>query len=209
MENFFRSECKYVLTPQEGARIHHLMEEHIEPDYYSQYTVHSLYLDTAAFDFTHQRDAFRIKVRMRCYDEHGAVYLETKKKYKKIIYKQREQIPGESSYTAVKNKEMQYILQKWELKPRMLLGYERTAWKDKTEKDVRITLDRHIVYRYEDASLMFNGNEKELMPDQWILEIKCQDRIPIWLTEILSEEKVYMRPFSKYETAVKEVINHA
>ena len=37
-----------------------------------------------------------------------------------------------------------------------------------------------------------------------ILEIKVQQAIPLWLTDILSEGKIYKSSFSKYGAAYKQ-----
>ena len=39
-----------------------------------------------------------------------------------------------------------------------------------------------------------------------LMEIKCAGGIPLWMTEVLSKEKIYKTPFSKYGTAYKTLI---
>ena len=43
-----------------------------------------------------------------------------------------------------------------------------------------------------------------LLPKGWsILEIKVQEAMPLWLTRILDEGKIYKNSFSKYGEAYK------
>ncbi|MBE6680594.1 MAG: VTC domain-containing protein, partial [Ruminococcaceae bacterium] len=39
-----------------------------------------------------------------------------------------------------------------------------------------------------------------------LMEIKCSGGIPLWMTEVLSREKIYKTPFSKYGTAYRTLI---
>ena len=41
--------------------------------------------------------------------------------------------------------------------------------------------------------------------DEVLMEIKVSDRYPLWLTQILSEMKLYRRNFSKYGTIYSEL----
>jgi hypothetical protein len=38
------------------------------------------------------------------------------------------------------------------------------------------------------------------------MEIKCSGGIPLWMTEVLSKEKIYKTSFSKYGIAYKTLI---
>jgi hypothetical protein len=38
------------------------------------------------------------------------------------------------------------------------------------------------------------------------MELKCPGGIPMWMTEILSKEKIYKTSFSKYGTAYRTII---
>lgn len=45
-----------------------------------------------------------------------------------------------------------------------------------------------------------NGDRGEplLTKDQWLMEIKAENSIPLWLSKLLSEYKLYKTSFSKY-----------
>ena len=38
------------------------------------------------------------------------------------------------------------------------------------------------------------------------VELKCSGGIPLWMTQVLSREKIYKTPFSKYGTAYRTLI---
>ena len=45
-----------------------------------------------------------------------------------------------------------------------------------------------------------------LEDDMVLMEIKCSGGIPLWMTNVLTEEHIYKTSFSKYGTAYKTII---
>ena len=39
-----------------------------------------------------------------------------------------------------------------------------------------------------------------------VMEIKCSYGMPLWLTSLLSKEKIFKTSFSKYGTAYKKIL---
>ena len=87
------------------------------------------------------------------------------------------------------------------------MSYDRRAYVDKENEELRITFDRNITTRREDLDLASGSYGDKLLPEgYWIMEIKVPQAIPMWLTDILSELKVYKTSFSKYGTEYKEYL---
>ena len=59
----------------------------------------------------------------------------------------------------------------------------------------------------EELSLNTAAYGTELLPKGTVLmEIKCSGGIPLWMTHVLSGEKIYRISFSKYGTAYQTMI---
>ena len=89
-----------------------------------------------------------------------------------------------------------------DIQPRMFIAYDRTAYYSKTDHELRITFDRNVRFRDTDLDLA-SGSYGEVILDKklCIMEIKALQAMPIWLTEILNELKIFPGSFSKYGTA--------
>ncbi len=95
-------------------------------------------------------------------------------------------------------KELDYFIAHAELKPKILVYYNRESFVG--DDGLRITFDRDLKYR--DKNLKFNervrdpvyfkGEDKNI-----IMEIKAHGNIPLWLVQKLSEQHVYPQRFSK------------
>ena len=88
-----------------------------------------------------------------------------------------------------------------ELKPALFLSYDRVAMFGKDNKEFRITFDRNITTRRYDLGLHYGiYGDKLLAEDEWIMEVKIENAMPLWMTKILSEFRIYPASFSKYGT---------
>jgi len=93
------------------------------------------------------------------------------------------------------------------LHPTVFLSYEREAYYANDGTDFRVTFDDNILCRQEDLSLASEAYGVSILPEGKVLmEIKCSGGIPLWMTAVLSKEKIYKTSFSKYGTAYKTLI---
>ena len=93
------------------------------------------------------------------------------------------------------------------LSPTIFLSYDREAYLCRNGTDLRITFDDNILCRQNELSLNTESyGEPVLEAGKVLMEIKCSGAVPLWLTEILSKEKIYKTSFSKYGTAYKTLI---
>ena len=105
-------------------------------------------------------------------------------------------------------KEINYIMNMYNLKPRVFISYDRLAFFEKNNSDFRLTLDTNIQTRRDNLRLDYDiyGNQL-LQPGQWIMEAKAFKAFPLWFVHFLSEQKIFQTSFSKYGTEYRNYIN--
>ena len=70
-----------------------------------------------------------------------------------------------------------------------------------------MTFDENILARQEELSLSREVWGEPLMDENNVLmEIKTSGGIPLWMTRVLTQEKLYKTSFSKYGTAYEKLI---
>lgn len=215
IDTFERVEDKYELSQSEYLSFLEAIQAHVHPDIYHKYTVHSVYFDNDHYQLavnSLQKPEYKCKVRLRTYQDPDAdtmCFLELKKKYNDIVYKTRFYMEVASAYQYLyqnkmpKNpnnimRELDYVFHFYKLKDFCYVQYDRECYAANEDMDVRITFDTNIRYRLDDISLSRNGSETNLTEENvYMLEIKCKDRYPMWLVQILSKMKLYKKSFSK------------
>lgn len=222
---FKRYELKYMLTTAQKEKVLAGMSPYMKLDKYGRTTIRNLYYDTDNYLLIRRsidKPIYKEKLRIRSYSKTSSqseVFVELKKKYNHIVYKRRVTMPNDEAVAWLagdKNNnqsnqitnEIDYFLGFYKcLHPTVFLSYEREAYYSVDGSDFRVTFDDKILCRQEDLSLDSEVyGEQILSEDMVLMEIKCSGGIPLWMTEILSKEKIYKTSFSKYGTAYKTLI---
>lgn len=222
---FKRYEIKYMLTQEQKTKILCAMEPYMALDKYGRTTIRNIYFDTDNYRLIRrsiEKPTYKEKLRIRSYNKaapNSTVFVELKKKYQSVVYKRRISLPeseamkwvlGEHHCHTVSqiSKEIDYFLGYYEtLQPAVFLSYEREAFYSKDNSDFRVTFDENILCRQEELSLESEVYGTPLLPAGMVLmEIKCSGGIPLWMTNILSQEHIYKTSFSKYGTAYQTMI---
>ncbi len=222
---FKRYELKYMLTLEQKKKVLEAMKPYMEIDKYGRTTICNIYYDTDTYLLIRrsiEKPEYKEKLRIRSYgraDKDTKVFVELKKKYKHVVYKRRVRLPeGEAmnwldgakhcEQDTQISREIDYFLSHYEnLHPAVFLSYEREAYYSKDGSDFRVTFDDTILCRQEDLSLQSEPYGTPILPEgNAIMEIKCSGGIPLWMTEVLSTEKIYKTSFSKYGTMYKNII---
>lgn len=100
--------------------------------------------------------------------------------------------------------EILYFLKCNKVYPKVYISYERKAFFGKDNREFRITFDKQITTRRDEVYLEKGCYGNQLLDKgQYLMEIKILDAMPLWLTSILSELKIYTTSFSKYGTEYK------
>lgn len=216
---FRRVEKKYRLDPAQKEALLTLIGPHLTPDVHGRNTICSLYLDTPDHLIIRNSIIARVykeKLRLRSYGTptmDDLVFLEIKKKFKGVVYKRRERMPlrdamayiehGEKPCDTQIMREIDYAMHFYhQPKPMMLIAYEREAYFDADNPDLRITFDTNVRARDTDCRLENGSHGEYLLPEDAILmEIKTGGAMPVWLAQALSHCGILPGKFSKYGTA--------
>ncbi len=214
---FQRSEKKYLLSTAQYTALRAVLDEHLVPDKYKQYTVCNLYFDTEHNDLIRrsiEKPLYKEKMRLRSYgavEEDDKVFLEIKKKYKGVVYKRRIVLPYKEakaylhdgippSETGQIFREIDYFIKFYNAAPKLYLSYDRIALGGiGEEKGLRVTFDRNIQSRTTDLDLSVPPSGEQLLPpEQWLMELKVPGAMPLWLSDALTTLGIYPTSFSKY-----------
>lgn len=221
---FQRVEKKYRLTKAQRDWLLEQLGDRLIPDIYGRSTVCSLYLDTPGRQIIREsidakgfdKPAYREKLRIRSYGTPTAespVFFEIKKKYKGVVYKRRVVMTlGQAQeYLQTKTPPLQSQIMSeihWSMgfygfpQPAMLIACERDAYSVKDHPNLRLTFDTNVRGRDFDLSLAKGSEGTLILPeDEVLMEVKTDGAMPLWLSHLLDEGKLYPASFSKYGTA--------
>lgn len=232
IEVFNRYENKYLLDDAAYHRMYDRLLEYMELDEYNKqhpfYSISNLYFDTTHDELIRRslaKPKYKEKLRLRAYGvpKPGAKgYLELKKKVFGLVNKRRTSLSLDEAYDFVRTgvepviqpymneqvlHEIDYFLQRYELEPKVYLAYERKAMFCIGNRDLRITFDTNIRSRRYDLRLEDGDHGEPLMePGRWLMEVKAEKTIPMWLSRLLSEHRMFRTSFSKYGNEYKKYV---
>ena len=210
---FQRVEQKYILSKEQKNSFLEKAQDWLVKDPYFESKICNIYFDNNNNDLivsSLEKPMFKAKVRLRSYDVpdmDSKVFLEVKDKYKGLVGKRRIKLSLKEFYDYYEKgyiennqimKELNYYFNKFDLKPFMFLAYDRNSYYEKDNRNLRITFDHNLRSRSDNLRLELGDNgQKYFTDDTYIMEIKVLNAMPLWLTRILSELKIYPTSFSK------------
>ncbi|RKN75866.1 polyphosphate polymerase domain-containing protein [Paenibacillus ginsengarvi] len=232
IEVFNRYENKYVMDTKTFYEIYNRLMAYMELDAYNKddkfYSISNLYCDTETHTLVRNslaKPKYREKLRIRAYGvpvPDAKVYLELKKKVFGLVNKRRTALRLGEAYEFVRSgqapayregmngqvvREIEYFLSRYELKPEVYIAYDRIAMFCRGNRDLRITFDTNIRSRRYDLGLECGDYGDPLTErGQWLMEVKAEKTIPVWLAGLLSEYRLYRTSFSKYGNEYKKNI---
>ena len=211
-----RYEMKFILNKAQLIAFKNALDGHMVVDEYGKTSIASIYYDTPNYQLIRtslEKPAYKEKIRLRGYgllNEDDDSFLELKRKVEGVVYKRRIKIKEENAINFLKGKtnhlessnqiakELVYFRNYYQkLEPKIMVIYDRTSYKE-LDGDIRLTIDECPRYRTYDLNLHTSMDGELLLPSgNAILEIKVQQDMPLWLVNILSENKIYKSSFSK------------
>lgn len=222
---FKRYELKYLLTRDQQRLLLKVMNDYMEPDQFGRSTICNIYFDTPSkilIRRSNEKPLYKEKLRIRSYGiatSDTTVFVELKKKYNSVVYKRRVSMIETEAMDYIKNvtpptienqitKEIDYFCEFYQgLEPSLFMSYERKAFFSNQDSNFRMTFDENILCRDYDLNLKTGAYGSSLLTDDMVLlEVKTSMGIPMWLTQFLSENKLYKTSFSKYGNAYKSLI---
>jgi hypothetical protein len=189
--------------------------------------IYNLYFDTENDEIIrHSLDKpyYKEKLRMRSYtmptSGDDTVFLELKKKIGGIVakrraimtYAQATDFLEKGVLPALKTYEDRQVLseigcfmRRNPILPKVFISYERVAYFDREDPELRVSFDRNILTRRTDVNLLAGDYGTDLLDsDDILMEIKCSGSIPLWLCRMMSELGIRKITFSKYGTEYKK-----
>ncbi len=232
IRSFNRFELKYLLTLKQVDDLKKDLKKYVVPDKYWDgwaYNLSSLYYDTDDFQFYWEKIEgfrFRRKLRIRRYvtneplTDDSIVYVEIKQRIDRVTQKRRVPMTYKEALALVHEEKipekfnprdkpvideiLNFVITYW-LKPSATTIYKRQAffW---TENDIglRITFDTDIGFKLNDTDLANPQPEWLMMsPNYSILEVKANEKIPFWVTELVASHGIRLIRVSKYCQAIE------
>ena len=233
LEVFNRYENKFLLDEATYRKIQDKLEETMEFDEHNRfgnfYTISNIYYDTKDNHLIRNslsKPKYKEKLRIRAYGvpkDDGKVFLEIKKKVCGLVNKRRTTLKLSEAYNFVSTgikpelqeymnrqviNEIAYLLKIYDLEPKLYLAYDRKALFSKERSDLRITFDTNIRTRRYDLKLE-SGDYGECLLERntWLMEVKTEKSVPIWLSKLLSEHKIFSTSFSKYGVEYQKMLS--
>ena len=222
---FKRHEVKYIMNPQQKQAVLDVMQRYMRLDDYGRTTIRSLYFDTDSWELIRhsiEKPVYREKLRVRSYktaEPDDPVFVELKKKYKKVVYKRRVSLPERQVCECFSRglplpvnsqigNEIEYCRSfHGNLHPAVFLSYEREAFYALDGSDFRVTFDENILYRDYDLTLRKEAYGTPLLErGQTLMEIKTAGGMPLWMCRELTRLRLFRERFSKYGLAYMKIM---
>ena len=233
IEVFSRYELKFMPNREQYRNILKGIEQYMQPDEHSQgdntYSISNVYFDTPddrlVSTALKRESKYRYKIRMRTYDiSLPTAFLEIKKKYNGLTSKRRTLLyvddaeelllhgimPAEQPFMNMQiTNELLRISREIPLLPKAVISYDRQAYfgSSGNETDLRVTFDNNIRTRRDRVDFRLGTDGEQLLDDEhYIMEVKVEHSVPMWLARLLSENHVYRIRFSKCGTEYKRYL---
>jgi hypothetical protein len=218
-----RIELKYMLDDQLALQVKQWAREHLGFDPHctdeagEHYDVDTLYLDTAQLDLYNRSGAAgRAKHRVRCYGNQPLIWLETKRKIKSTVYKNRTAIPHAELHTLATAVEGSSAVQGWcgrwfldrinrrDLQPAVQVAYCRFVRAAVIDgRHLRLTIDSGLSAQRANGWAPATVDQGIRINAPQVLELKFYNRMPHLFKELLRTFTIPASGFSKYRTAVE------
>lgn len=221
---FKRYEKKYMIMIRQYEELVDRMITRMTADHYGKHTICNIYFDTPYYNMIRNsldKPVYKEKLRLRSYgvpEEDDTVYIELKKKYDGVVYKRRVPMTLRDArkylYYGIHLetggqilREVDYAMKLYRPRPAVYLAYERIAFSGKEDPELRITFDMNIRAREYNLDLKSGGYGIPLLEKgQLLMEVKIPGAMPLWMSHLFSELRLYPVSYSKYGTYYKSYI---
>lgn len=227
IRSFNRFELKYILSLQQAWEFRSALQDYLVPDEHGGcsgcYPVASLYYDSPLKRCYQEKDngiKYRRKLRIRYYPSNEGfhdqtpVFLEIKQRVDRATQKRRVVMPYSAALQLCNDRripdhapedqavvhEIYVFLWRYNLVPASIVRYDRQALIG-TRYDIglRVTFDREVSFQTYPLHLHDERCSLPILrPDQVVMEIKVNERVPTWLTEMIADHNLQLQRISKY-----------
>jgi SPX domain protein involved in polyphosphate accumulation len=226
IRKFNRFELKYLISLREAERFKTALRAYLLDDEHGngRYALTSLYYDSPDLRcYWEKVDGikFRRKLRIRRYETESPltadvpVFVEIKQRLDRVTQKRRIVLPYQDALLLCNDRqipekynpvdkpvieEIYAFLWNYNLRPANIVRYERQALIG-TDYDIglRVTFDTSLTFQNQQLLLHEKPISLPMFPvDTVVMEIKVNERIPYWLTELVAAHNLKMIRVSKY-----------
>ena len=233
LHSFNRYEIKYLIDELKVAELREELEARMEADPYSPlggYPVTSVYYDTEDLRFYWEKIEglrFRRKLRMRLYGQPASctdetpVHVEIKQRVNRVTQKRRLSLPyGQARRWLDEREELDLdlagtsrgyvnevtsLVGNLDLRPIVTTGYQREAFVGReADLGLRVTIDHRVHGRDRDFHFASGAENRFLIPPKLaIVELKANERVPYWATDLTARLDMSVVRISKYCQSVQ------
>jgi SPX domain protein involved in polyphosphate accumulation len=231
LHRFNRYEIKYYLPEARIAEFRENVQQRMSEDdhaHNSSRRITSLYYDSNDLKFYWEKIEglrFRRKLRIRAYGEPEAitddsiVFVEIKQRVNRVTQKRRIPLPYaeakklcdgrlDPDYPGVRQafvNEVKALTELADLQPTVITTYQREAYVGvDADLGLRITMDHRVQGRAKDFDLgMMSENKFIIPPYISIVEVKANERVPTWFTDLAAKMSLDVVRVSKYCKAIE------
>ncbi len=228
---FNRFELKYIADRRLVESFRAQLAAKLERDAHGVdgfYPIWSCYYDTHDLRFFWEKidgERFRRKLRIRHYGspdeltDDAPVWVEIKQRVNRVTQKRRVRLAYREALQLCAGREpeacderdrpvieeMAAMVGQFHLRPITVIGYVREAYLGRAEESgLRVTIDSRIRARDRDLDLRASGEHRFIVqPHLSVVEIKVNERVPYWLTELVARNNLSLTRISKYCQSVQ------
>lgn len=231
IRTFNRFELKYLISLKEAEAFRQDLRTYMSMDSNGndsgRYRLGNLYYDSPDLRcYQEKEDGVRVrrKLRIRYYESDALftgekqVFVEIKQRINRVTQKRRIVLPYYEALQLCNDRvlpdhldedratleEIYAFVWQYNLRPSMIVRYTRMAFVGKRfDIGLRITFDTSLVCQPFPLRLHEQLTGVPLLDAGWfVMEIKVNDRIPIWLTQLIGVHNLQTVPFSKYSRSI-------
>lgn len=226
LHSFNRYEIKYLMDELRVPELRSELSARMSMDPFSPrggYPVSSLYYDTPDLLFYWEKIEglkFRRKIRMRLYGDpqlcgdHTPVQVEIKQRVNRVTQKRRIELPYGIARRWLDDRqdidaapaqrpfvnEVTTLIGNLDLRPTVTTGYLREALVGRdADLGLRVTIDHKVHGRDRDFHFASAGENRFTIPPKLaVVEIKANERVPYWVTDLTARLDMSVVRVSKY-----------
>ncbi|GAA3590196.1 polyphosphate polymerase domain-containing protein [Nonomuraea rosea] len=228
---FNRYEIKYLVDVTEAAELRKEIAQRLDADSHNGehgYGIWSVYYDTRHLRFYWEKIEglkFRRKLRLRHYGDRFAVnaatpvFVEIKQRVNRVTQKRRVSLPYAEALRLCERRqlvehdpgqgafleEVLDLILRLDLRATAVTGYTRHAYIGRdADVGLRVTFDQRVRGRDRDFHLGADAENRLIVPARKaIVEVKANDRVPYWLTDLTAKRNLQVVRVSKYCQSVE------
>lgn len=200
------------------------------------YEINNLYLDSPNYLFLQRRlagvdDRFNMRIRSYGVKPQFPYFLEVKSKKQGFVNKIRAKVSTDNWVEELKsayvpdegiglNHDNKYsfyrLFHSYNAEPKVFTQYRRKAYLSTFDDYARVTFDKDLRYMRRDEfnlqpeeDQMCNYDFSQSFGDEEnciVLELKCENKVPLWMLDLITHFGLERQSFSKYITGVNECI---